>query len=205
MKDACFIPAHPSSGTRMLGNFLNSHPQTKWFFEQINSSKPDNWYGGELREAKNHDPERILVIDLKYHSTTPQVVRWLDSLDRNKIVIIHLIRFDYLELTSSELKRTRGRKLKPVTWEEYFEKQADIHTQIYAAHLTFSRMGFPYIIQPYEEIAGWEGKSVDKMPGNVARRILNHMELPYQDLFQKELSKINERWDSKIEFQRENA
>ena len=176
------IVAHPSSGTRLLGNLLESHPRIRHIFE------PSQRVGILLESVKYLRNEMALakgrgelsVVNLKYAHIDDKLAGWICA---DCIPVIHLVRQNLSELTASEILRNggaRGKKLR-IT-RKYFESERlriRRELQKYSAIVN----AWPSLLTLYyEEMAGNPAMQVEGLEGKVGKRLLRFLGLEEKNL-----------------------
>jgi hypothetical protein len=166
----CLIPAHPSSGTRMLGGFLGRCPSIKWFFESVDDY--DDFFYKNEEKAKSEG--RCFCFDVKYHQMYPSVLRYIE---KRKPLIIHLIRFNIFETACSEIKRKHERRITLQSPGDVLRKQIQvlhsIHTWSNLLCDLYWEDTYKYMILPYESIT--RNKSISKFPIRMAKIICDFL------------------------------
>jgi hypothetical protein len=182
------VLAKQRSGSTLLIEMLNSHPDILGLGEIIEYCKSDR---ARFRKILNCPPNSVPKI--MYNQLTKSVE---DYLIATGVKIIHLKRLNYAKRLVSEFinmnKELTGRKeaksykkLEPVKievsmpWfrEQYLEDIKDM------AHFKSLFRFNPYMEVIYEDMTG--GEEVTQMPEEIARPLLDFLEVPYHPLTTK--------------------
>lgn len=189
MQHIAFVLAHPSSGTRMFGSMLESHPSIKFFFEQCKDDMA--FYYHQVKEAE--DKNLCYVYDLKYQFVTQNILSWITL---HKPSIFHLVRINLLELASAEMIRLKGEKTF-ATFQELFYSQNMANTKMIWWHHELITMNANYLPITYEHLVHNESALV--MDKNIQQAVERHLQIPeYEDDLLCRTTKLHGDWRTKI-------
>ncbi len=165
-------------GSRMLGGFLQSHPDVNYHFE-IDLNEEDLRTVGNFarRLDRAWEPGKLLVIDQKYGALRRGFADWLEL---NHPRVIHLVR-EPEELTATIVAREECERIplptpariSQVRWDWWLHQvEHEIHEKSALLH----SLGCPTLVLRYEEVAP-DGQEVESLPEELEQRILSFLQL----------------------------
>lgn len=169
------LVAHSSSGTRMLGDMMASHPKIKFKFEpEVEVDKMIAYLRSILEQSEA--AEICTIVDLKY-PFFPDVIGLVEE---KKIPVIHLIRRDSREVAAT-------RFLKQQVSGDLVEQTRFVRNwvQEMTERITgLAEGGVPCYTVTYEQITSG-GKDTKRMPEELSKGILGFLGLPPAPLITK--------------------
>lgn len=189
MRHVAIMLSHPSSGTRMLGSAINSHPCADFFFECVDSNDADFFAKAEA-EAKER--KRLYLFDVKYHHCSAKVWAWMC---KEKPPTLHLVRLNTFELACSELKR-QTRTLVPCPPLRLMEMRSTVAARQQYWHQELLTASVPALFVPYEDVCPDSHGFLPLEWDNTISRFLNLSAYPRR--LKTEEKKAHQNWKDKI-------